>query len=51
MPKNVTESTVEDAALHWFEGMGYSILHGPDIAPVSLAQSGPTSPRSCWPIA
>lgn len=33
MPKNVTESTVEDAALHWFEGMGYSILHGPDIAP------------------
>jgi len=33
MPKSVTESTVEDAALHWFEGMGYSILHGPDIAP------------------
>ena len=21
MPKSVTESTVEDAALHWFEGM------------------------------
>ena len=33
MPKSVTESTVEDAALHWFEGMGYSILHGPGIAP------------------
>ncbi len=33
MPKSVTQSTVEDAALHWFEGMGYSILHGPDIAP------------------
>ncbi|MGO8898993.1 MAG: type I restriction endonuclease subunit R, partial [Isosphaeraceae bacterium] len=33
MPKSVTESTVEDAALQWFEGMGYSILHGPGIAP------------------
>jgi len=33
MPKSVTESTVEDAALHWFEGMGYFILNGPDIAP------------------
>ena len=33
MPKSVTESTVEDAALHWFEGMEYSILHGSDIAP------------------
>ena len=33
MPKSVTESAVEDAALHWFKGMGYSILHGPGIAP------------------
>ena len=33
MPKSVTESTVEDASLHWFEGMGDSILHGPGIAP------------------
>ena len=28
-----TESVVEDAALEWFEGLGYSIAHGPEIAP------------------
>ena len=28
-----TESTVEDAALEIFEGLGYTILHGPTIAP------------------
>jgi type I restriction enzyme R subunit len=28
-----TESTVEDAALEIFEGIGYTILHGPTIAP------------------
>jgi type I restriction enzyme, R subunit len=33
MTSQVRESAVEDAALHWFEGMGYSILNGPDIAP------------------
>ena len=27
-----TESVVEDAALEWLEGMGYSVAHGPDIA-------------------
>jgi len=27
-----TESVVEDAALAWFEGLGYRVLHGPDIA-------------------
>jgi len=27
-----TESTVEDAALGWLESLGYSVLHGPDIA-------------------
>ena len=27
-----TESIVEDAALVWLEGLGYSVLHGPDIA-------------------
>src|SRR5438093_1410691 len=29
----ITESVVEDAALAWFGGMGYAVLHGPDIAP------------------
>lgn len=29
----ITESVAEDAALAWFEDLGYTILHGPDIAP------------------
>jgi len=28
-----TESTVEQAALDWLEGIGWRIAHGPDIAP------------------
>jgi len=31
--KRITESTVESAALTWFEGLGYKVLYGPDIAP------------------
>jgi type I restriction enzyme R subunit len=30
---NLTESIVEDAALTWLAGIGYSIAHGPEIAP------------------
>lgn len=30
---NITESTVEEAAMAWFEGLGYSVLNGPSIAP------------------
>ncbi|MGD0044000.1 MAG: type I restriction endonuclease subunit R, partial [Isosphaeraceae bacterium] len=33
MPKSIAESTVEDAALDWFEALGYSVLQGPEIAP------------------
>lgn len=29
---NFTESIVEEATLAWLEGLGYSVLHGPDIA-------------------
>ncbi|MBW2343913.1 MAG: type I restriction endonuclease subunit R [Deltaproteobacteria bacterium] len=29
----ITESEVETAALSWFESLGYTILHGPEIAP------------------
>ncbi len=32
----ITESTAEDAALEWLESLGYSIAHGPDIAPAPL---------------
>ena len=28
-----TESVVEDAALNWLAGVGWSVAHGPDIAP------------------
>jgi type I restriction enzyme R subunit len=27
-----SESVVEDAALAWLEGLGYAVLHGPEIA-------------------
>ena len=27
------ESTVEDAALAWLEGLGWGVAQGPDIAP------------------
>ena len=30
-PSSLTESVVEDAALAWLEGLGYSVLHGPEI--------------------
>ena len=30
---NLNESIVEDAALTWFEELGYSIGHGPQMAP------------------
>jgi len=33
MTNQFTESVVEDAALEWFGELGYSILHGPEIAP------------------
>ena len=33
MSSRFSESTVEVAALEWFEGLGYSIAHGPEIAP------------------
>ena len=31
--KGVSESTVEEAALEWLGGLGWTIAHGPDIAP------------------
>ncbi len=31
-PALFTESVVEDAALAWLEGLGYAVVHGPEIA-------------------
>jgi type I restriction enzyme R subunit len=36
MFSKLTESHVEDAALEWFDELGYTVLHGPDIAPGEL---------------
>ncbi len=33
----ITESVVEDAALDWLDGLGWSAAHGPNIAPDTLA--------------
>ncbi len=33
MSPGFAESEVEAVALEWFEGLGYQVLHGPDIAP------------------
>ena len=32
----LTESVVEDAALAWLGSLGYTIKHGPEIAPGEL---------------
>lgn len=37
MSRPVTESDVEDAALSWLEGLGYTVAHGPDISPDGTA--------------
>src|SRR5712692_2334808 len=39
----VTESVVEEATLSWFSELGYSVLHGPDIAP-----GEPTAKRASY---
>ncbi len=39
----ITESEVEDAALEWFAGLGYAVLHGADIGP-----EGPAPERGSY---
>ena len=48
-----TESVVEDAALAWLEGLGYAVLHGPEIAAGEPAPSAATrtTATSCWKAA
>ena len=40
MSSNFTESVVEDGALAWLEGLGYTVLHSPEIAACELAAEG-----------
>ena len=35
-PSRITESVVEEAALDWLDSLGWTVLHGPDIAPDTL---------------
>jgi hypothetical protein len=42
----VAESTVEEAALSRFEELGYTIVHGPDIAPGDLMMRSSLLPVS-----
>lgn len=37
MSIDFTESVVEEAALAWLEALGWTVAHGPDIAPDMLA--------------
>ena len=37
-----TESVVEDAALAWLEGLGYTVLNGPEIAAGNRQPNEPT---------
>ena len=37
MPRDFTESVVEDAALAWLESLGWTVRHGPEIAPGELS--------------
>ena len=41
-----TEFIVEDAALAWLEGLGYAVLHGPDIA-IGEPAAERTDPNFC----
>ena len=36
-PSSFSESVVEDATLDWFAELGYTIAHGPDLAPEGSA--------------
>jgi hypothetical protein len=35
---SLNESIVEDAALEWFEELGYAVEHGPQVAPSKVAE-------------
>jgi len=45
MSHSFTGSAVEEAALAWLEGLRYTVLHGPDIAPANPSPSATTTAR------
>ena len=38
--ESFSESVVEQAALAWLESLGWTVKHGPDIAPGALRAKG-----------
>lgn len=38
MSSHITESVVEDASLAWLGGLGYAVLHGPEVEPEGVRQ-------------
>jgi len=42
----LAESVVEEAALAWLQALGYTTLHGPDIAPPARPMLGHRWPLS-----
>ncbi len=47
MPPPMNEDVLEQAALEWLAAQGYSLAHGPDLAPGMPASERETTPRSC----
>lgn len=47
--ENVRESTVEEAALSWFEELGWEIKHGPEIAPGETGAERPSYQETILP--
>ncbi len=40
MTPHITEDDIEEATLAWFSDLGYSVLYGPDIAPIEEGAAG-----------
>lgn len=45
----IDENMAEQAALDWFEALGYERVFGPDIAPDGPGQGGRATSTSSWP--
>ena len=44
----LSEADVEQVALDWLQTSGWSVAHGPDIAPDAPPPNAPATTRSSW---
>ena len=44
----LTEADVEQSVLDWLQTTGWSVAHGPDIAPDAPPPNAPATTRSSW---